>query len=449
MTFKQKFDDKVNVAMAYKTIMAKHFKEYLIITILIVGILILYFCNKLVVTSDYLLNINSSYEWIIKGFVNILGYSTIVIPGYMVYVYVKKSDYLERSGGGLIGRIIRMCFGEDEIIDRTVIPTIDEQRTPLQDTCLLLFYFTGLQVSFLSWGVLQEKVMTQKYTNGTEEGNFKDSQFLVFVNRVLAFLMSGTVVLCTRQPRHRCPLYKYIFCSLSNILSSWCQYEVLKYVSFPHQVLAKASKTIPVMIMGKIVSRTKYKYHEYATAVILSIGMLFFLLDMGTSKSSPSTTFSGFILLCLYILFDSFTSNWQGALFKQFSVSPVQMMCAVNLFSCTFTAISLLQQGSFMRSFNFMLNFPSFILDCILLSFCSAAGQLFIFKTLSVFGPLVFAIISTFRQGFSVLLSCLIYKHHINFLGIFGIILVFFSLFLRIYCSYRIKSTPKAKPQSI
>ncbi len=36
------------------------------------------------------------------------------------------------------------------------------------------------------------------------------------------------------------PLFKYSFCSFSNIMSSWCQYEALKYVSFPTQVLAKA-----------------------------------------------------------------------------------------------------------------------------------------------------------------------------------------------------------------
>lgn len=39
----------------------------------------------------------------------------------------------------------------------------------------------------------------------------------------------------------------------SNVMSSWFQYEALKYVSFPTQVLAKASKVIPVMLMGKVV----------------------------------------------------------------------------------------------------------------------------------------------------------------------------------------------------
>ena len=40
----------------------------------------------------------------------------------------------------------------------------------------------------------------------------------------------------THQSVHRTPLYKYSFCSVSNTLSSWCQYEALKFVSFPTQV---------------------------------------------------------------------------------------------------------------------------------------------------------------------------------------------------------------------
>lgn len=47
----------------------------------------------------------------------------------------------------------------------------------------LIFFCTGLQVSYLTWGVLQERIMTRAYTNseGTVE-RFTDSQFLVFVS---------------------------------------------------------------------------------------------------------------------------------------------------------------------------------------------------------------------------------------------------------------------------
>lgn len=119
-------------------------------------------------------------------------------------------------------------------------PTAQRQLKPQNSITRLCFAHVllfGLQVSFLTWGLLQEKIMTQEYVNDKhDKALFTDSQFLVFVNRILAFVISGIVLLYKRHPRQKCPLYKYSYCSLSNILSSWCQYEALKYVSFPHQV---------------------------------------------------------------------------------------------------------------------------------------------------------------------------------------------------------------------
>ena len=79
--------------------------------------------------------------------------------------------------------------------------------------------------------------MTRQYVDSTGQiGQFKDSQFLVFVNRIMAFAVALLCIMAIKQPRHKAPLYKYSYCSFSNILSSWCQYEALKFISFPTQV---------------------------------------------------------------------------------------------------------------------------------------------------------------------------------------------------------------------
>lgn len=67
------------------------------------------------------------------------------------------------------------------------------------------------------------------------------------------------------------------------------------------------------------------------------------------------TTFSGVVLIVGYMLFDSFTSNWQSELFTKYSATSLQMMCGVNLFSCLLTTVSLLQQEGFSESLYFMI----------------------------------------------------------------------------------------------
>lgn len=391
----------------------------------------------------------SDGSWILRLCINFAGYSCILIPGFAAFKYVKATEYLERTDLDCFGRFVRSCLGEMDPdllkpID-TSTPSLTQTRSPGRKAIQLLYCFVGLQTSYLIWGVLQEKIMTQKYLNSSNgSATFKDSEFLVFVNRVLAFAFSGIHLLLTRHPRHNCPLYKYVYCSLTNILSSWCQYEALKFVTFPTQVLVKASKIIPVMIMGKIVSKKKFEYYEYVTAVMMSLGMVMFLLNNdGEHKGVKETTVSGIVLMAMYMTMDSFTSNWQSKLFSTYNMSSVQMMCGVNLFSCLFTAVSLLSQGVLFKSFLFMTEFPSFAIDCFLLSLCSATGQLFIFHTISTFGPVVFVIITTLRQVFAILLSCIIYSHHLSTFAVFGVAIVFIAIFLRIYCNQRLRNIRK------
>jgi len=284
--------------------------------------------------------------------------------------------------------------------------------------------------------------MTQTY-NGD---SFTNSQFLVFVNRVLALLIAGAYLRVSHQPRHRAPFYKYSFCSISNTLSSWCQYEALKFVSFPTQVVAKASKVIPVMLMGKMVSNRTYPPHEYLTAAILSMGVAVFMLSadpvsphhLGHSHDKE-TTVAGVVILMGYMAFDSFTSNWQSELFRSYKVSSVQMMFGVNLFSCILTAGSLILRGVFFSSVMFLVSHWEFSFHAFLMSVCSASGQLFIFHTIAEFGPIIFTLIMTTRQALSILLSCLVYQHLLSAQALVGVLVVFVALFLRAYFKGRKK----------
>lgn len=314
----------------------------------------------------------------------------------------------------------------------------------------LLFCAGGLQLSYLTWGVLQERIVTRTYEEHQADGSVKmvkfgNSQFLVFVNRALAFVVASICILFTRQPRHTAPLYKYSYSSFSNIMSSWCQYEALKYVSFPTQVLCKASKIIPVMIMGKIVSKKTYPYYEYIVGVLLSAGVSLFLLaaDPSGKRSSAATTFSGAIILLGYMAFDSFTSNWQSELFTTYKMSTFQMMFGTNLFSCLFTVWSMIEGGNFLSAIWFMMSHPEFAFHALILSLTSATGQLFIFYTIQSFGPVVFTIIMTIRMMLSIMLSCFIYSHPLSAQAVFGVIVVFFALFLRVYGRYRSKPSTK------
>ena len=242
---------------------------------------------------------------------------------------------------------------------------------------------------------------------------------------------------CRRKKSPQAPLYQFSFTSISNTLSSWCQYEALKFISFPTLVLSKACKSIPVMLMGKVVSNKSYPYYEYVFALALSAGVTLFVLEGGpeVGKGETETTLAGVLIIIGYLGFDAFTSNWQSEIYRQYKISPIQMMYGVNLFSSLLTFISLLQRAALIPSLLFLVSHAEFALHCFILSVCSAIGQLFIFYTIQEFGPFLFTIIMTLRQAFSILLSCLIYQHPIGFQGVVGIVVVFCAIAFRMFCS--------------
>ena len=222
----------------------------------------------------------------------------------------------------------------------------------------LIFCAIGIQVCYLAWGTAQERLMSHSY-NGE---HFQYSSVLLLINKILS--ASLAVVLLTQaqytqQGNGRmtlkdvlfqtAPPLLYSYAALANGISSWCQYEALKHTIFPVVVVFKASKMIPVMLIGShsFFGKT-YPTSDYIVAAIIAVGVTLALVG-GSSYSSNSSgnsgsggisgisgsgsEFKGLFLMLGYVCFDSFTSNWQSYIFKTYKSSSLHMMFAANSFS--------------------------------------------------------------------------------------------------------------------
>lgn len=142
----------------------------------------------------------------------------------------------------------------------------------------IIFCFVGLQLSYVTWGVVQERIMTKEYVMG----RWTSATFLVFNNRALALLISLAIVsyrrLTAKEPMKEAPFYHYAPSSISNSVSSWAQYEALKYVSFPTQVLSKSCKILPVMLVGIVLNGVSYPLIEYMEAFLITVVRPIFMM---------------------------------------------------------------------------------------------------------------------------------------------------------------------------
>ena len=323
---------------------------------------------------------------------------------------------------------------------------ISENPEFYQQAMKFLFCFCGLQASYLTWGYMQELIMTTQFnpTKNVPSGKFPSAAFCVFSNRFLAVLVALVAVRIKHGAffeNNKAPLWAFTPCALSNTMSSWSQYASLKYVSFPVQTVFKSSKIIPVMVMGKFLKGTNYPMGQYAEAFLITIGVAIFSIASKEPKhAGQDTEFIGLIFLLMYISFDSFTSQWQDKIYKQYgkpNVDPYQMMLGVNSSAICITTAGLIITGDFPIVLEFLRANPMVLRYNIITAITSASGQLCIFYTIKEFGPIVFTIIMTTRQMISICISAIAFGHFISLKAFVGAALVFSVLFYQIRRKYR------------
>ncbi|KAL8525600.1 hypothetical protein ACS0TY_015010 [Phlomoides rotata] len=310
----------------------------------------------------------------------------------------------------------------------------------------MAFAVTGIMSTLLIYGVLQEKIMRVPY--GPDKEYFKYSLFLVFCNRITTSAVSAGVLLASKKVVDPvAPLYKYAVVSVSNILTTTCQYEALKYVSFPVQTLAKCAKMIPVLIWGTVIMQKKYTGRDYLFAIFVTIGCSVFILFPAAGDISPynrgrDSTVWGVSLMIGYLGFDGFTSTFQDKLFRGYDMEIHNQIFYTTLCSCMISFTGLILQGGLFMAIDFVSRHNDCFTDIIVLSTVATISQFFISYTIRNFGALTFATIMTTRQLVSILLSCVWFAHPLSSEQLIGAVIVFGSIYSKSY----FKSKPKPLP---
>ncbi|KAI3995343.1 hypothetical protein MKX01_032145 [Papaver californicum] len=306
-----------------------------------------------------------------------------------------------------------------------------------------VFAVAGIMTTLVIYGVLQEKIMRVPY--GENKEFFRYSLFLVFCNRITTSAVSAGSLLASKKALDPVvPIYKYCLISVSNILTTTCQYEALKYVSFPVQTLAKCAKMIPVMVWGTMIMQKKYKGQDYVFAVLVTLGCSLFILypaaaDISPYASGGESTVWGVSLMMGYLGFDGFTSTFQDKLFKGYDMEIHNQIF--------YTTLCLILQGNLLLAVDFVARHNDCFFDIALLSTVATASQFFISYTIRTFGALTFATIMTTRQLVSIMLSCMWFAHPLSPIQGVGAVVVFGSLYMKSFV--RTVSQKLALPQHV
>ena len=327
----------------------------------------------------------------------------------------------------------------------------------------LLVCVGGIYASFLTWGILQERITTTPYPLRTsllsqpQQEYFRFPVVLNSIQAFFAFTCGSIYLLCKTGGRSykilptSAALRPLLLVTLTSTLASPFGYASLAHVDYLTFVLAKSCKLLPVMALHVTLFRKRYPLSKYMIVLAVTGGVALFTLyhppKAGKAKSPEmqSSSVYGLSLLGINLLFDGLTNTVQDHIFQSprryGKTSGPQMMVILNLLGTVLMSAYLLLTPyiptttlpSFLRTdtnelaqaISFLTRHPPVLQDVLAFCACGAIGQLFIYATLERFSSLLLVTVTVTRKMLTMLLSVLWFGHRLGAGQWLGVGLVF------------------------
>lgn len=331
----------------------------------------------------------------------------------------------------------------------------------------LALYTVSLYAVFIYWGYLQEKLTSTPYIVSGKETT-RTWTFAFALNFSMAAICAGVAEVADKvmyqepmkDKKEREAVSPLVFwkAAATSALASPIGYTSLRYLSYPMMILTKASKPVPVIVVGVISYNKKYPWYKYTSVFLLVAGISLFTAYKSSSSSKNAsggstedkglmTLLFGMFLVLVNLALDGFTNNEQDHIFNHYKATPIEMMKYTNLWQAgyllTYLVVTCCLWGSsseLYRAVDIVVQCPEVKYDMILFCGCASIGQVLLFALVKEFGSLLWVTISVTRQLFTILLSVVVFKHSVNSMQWAAIALVFVGLGLDIVMNYMQKS---------
>ncbi|XP_038216659.1 solute carrier family 35 member B1 homolog [Zerene cesonia] len=302
-------------------------------------------------------------------------------------------------------------------------------------------YASGIFVCYFIYGMLQEKITRGNYGNNDK---FTCTLSLVLVQCVVNFIFAQILMLSWKHEKDTTRKIYYFSSSVTFLLGMVSSNMALQWINYPTQVVGKAAKPIPVLILGVLLGKKVYPLRKYFFVLLIVLGVVLFMFKDKAKKVTEESQSLGIgeLLLFLSLTMDGLTGAVQERIKTESSPTAYAMMWNTNWWSSIILAIGVVITGECFKFLAFVNQYPEVLIYLTGFALMGALGQLFIFFMVSEFGPLPCSVVTTTRKFFTVLASVIIFGNVLFFRQWIGAILVFSGLFLDIFYS-KGKTQPK------
>ncbi|XP_012942758.1 solute carrier family 35 member B1 [Aplysia californica] len=289
----------------------------------------------------------------------------------------------------------------------------------------------GIFICYFYYGVLQEKITKGEYGEGEKQEKFHFTLCLVMVQCIINAAYAKIAMSFFPKERDSTNKGLYAACAFTYLGAMLASNHALQHVTYPTQVLGKSIKPIPVMILGVLFAAKRYPLAKYLCVLLIVMGVGLFMYKEKRSSPQPEDHHilgTGEVLLLVSLTLDGLTGASQDRMRSQYKTGANNMMFFVNLCSVIYLSIGVVITGELFEFVAFANRYPYVLFNMISFSLASAVGQMFIFITVTTFGPLTCSIVTTTRKFFTILGSVIIFQNPMSGRQWLGTSLVFVGL---------------------
>ncbi|KAL0213406.1 hypothetical protein RCL1_007032 [Eukaryota sp. TZLM3-RCL] len=285
----------------------------------------------------------------------------------------------------------------------------------------------GVYLSYLLYGIFQEKVTKTKY-NGEK---FKYYLFLVCSLCACNALVARILLTFTNIKLSRFPALPFLRISVTYVIAMLASNASLMWLTYPSQVLLKSCKMVPVLIAGVLIRRVKYHISKYVAVFLITSGIVIFMLKMGNKSSGTDINIiPGIILGIISLIFDGFTAVSQDSAVAKYDAPFLVLMYRTNIYGAFILFIFSVFSGESFLALGFISRNPTILLPFFGFALFSAVGQCFVFLLVTKFGSLLCTTVTTTRKFFTLLLSVVLFGNRITLIQWGAVLLVFSGISL-------------------
>jgi len=303
----------------------------------------------------------------------------------------------------------------------------------------IVFNILGLYVCYIASTVAQEKLYEYRSKEDHSGTKFESGALLTFTKSLMTVIVSRMMIFARGLERERICGNAAVSSALLRAFGTIFSLYALNFISYPHAILGKSVKIIPVFIADIAFNKKQVSFRRCVSVLVTTLGMVLFSSEkMVNHDGDDTSSWIGVLLIVFSLSMDGALSVSQTKMMSgdgnpSKKPNALDTMIYMNLWQASLSGIivlmSLLDKGGVVFVFKNPYVFHMLLVSCVIESF----GQFFVYSLVVGHGTFITAFITTLRKFVTILLSIGLFGHKISFVQWIALMLVFCGIGVDIF----------------